>query len=104
MLVVKIDSKGFPNEHNLLFDISVEYLTELYYSFKPDKIIIVSGPRDPYYQIIKTFLNKINVEISNYPTMNNPLIKVNNICWTHHPNYLNEKKLKNKIIEQIKSR
>lgn len=99
------DAKGLPHEYDLLFDISVEYLVELYNLFKPDKVIIVAGPKDPYYQIIINFFSKIDVATNMYPTINNPLIKVdNNIYWTYHPNFLNKKHLKTKIIEQLKSR
>ena len=56
--------------------------------------LIVSGPNNPYYEIITDFLKYIKSSLSGlYPNMNDMLLSdiKNNIHYTYHPNFLNRK-------------
>lgn len=94
---------GHPNVTDKLQELSLENLLFLYKYFKPDITLFVSGPCNPYYEIVKSFLNIIHSKIDDYPTIYNPLItdKENNIHWTYHPNYLNRVHLKQKVLDGI---
>lgn len=95
---------GYPNITDKLQDLSLKNLLFLYEYFKPDITLFVSGPNNPYYEIVKGFLTEINSKIDNYPTISNPLIfdKEKDIFWTYHPNYLNRSHLKQKVLDTIK--
>lgn len=95
---------GHPNITDKLQDLSLKNLLFLYEYFKPDITLFVSGPNNPYYEIVKSFLTEINAKIDNYPTISNPLIfdKEKDIFWTYHPNYLNRSHLKQKVLNTIK--
>lgn len=98
---------GPPIYSDEIKDISIEYLIYLYKYFNPKHVVIVSGPNDPYNEIIKEFLKEINSNIFNeYPTNKNKLIvdETKNIAYTYHPKYLNLKKsnIKDDIKELIK--
>ncbi|MBE6153042.1 MAG: hypothetical protein E7166_02275 [Firmicutes bacterium] len=96
--------KGYPVITDKLQELSLENLVFLYKYFKPDITLFVSGPNNPYYEIIKEFLNIINSKIESYPKISNPVVynKEENIFWTYHPNYLNMKHLKTKLLSKIK--
>jgi len=96
---------GYPKITDKLQELSLENLIFLYKYFKPDITLFVSGPNNPYYEIVKSFLEAINSKIDNYPTITNPVInnKEKNIFWTYHPNYLNRAHLKEKVLIIIKT-
>jgi len=96
---------GYPKITDKLQELSLENLIFLYKYFKPDITLFVSGPNNPYYEIVKSFLEAINSKIDNYPTITNPVInnKEKNIFWTYHPNYLNRAHLKEKVLNIIKT-
>lgn len=105
LIAGKKESKGAPTNHENILELSSEYLTYLYKEFKPEYVIIVSGPTNPYYKVIKSFLNNIDNPIDNYPTLVNPVIVSDSgkIFWTYHPNYLNKKHRKETVSTKIKS-
>ncbi len=96
--------KGHPFVTDKLQELSLESLLFLYKHFKPHITLFVSGPTNPYYEIVKGFLNTINSKIDNYPKKSTPVIsdKDKNIFWTYHPNYLNIVHLKQKVLNDIK--
>lgn len=105
--VVNISNGQLAEEINR---ISVDYLTYLYKEMNPCKVIIVCGPRNPYYSIVTQFLEKIGVKLqiddnSDYPTSHHPLVtdKENKIFWTYHPMYLNRNAKYKCIAEKIKN-
>ena len=88
------DELGTPIVTDKLESISKDYLVKLYNHFKPEMVVIASGPNNPYYEIIKEFLKSIDSCISGYyPTLNESIIgdESKNIYYTYHPNYLNRK-------------
>ena len=106
-LAGKRTEMGAPNYIDELASISIENLCFLYEYFKPNGIVIVGGPCNPYYKLTIDFLTRLKSNLVNtYPTINNPLLidDVNNIFWTYHPNYQNKRNMKVKIIEEIRER
>lgn len=95
----KKNEKGTPMLSCEMMEISIDYLIYLYHEFNPDYIVIVAGPNDPYYFIIKTFLSCIKKENLASPTRKNVFVLNDSIFWTYHPNYLNRI---GKIDETIK--
>lgn len=98
---------GAPKYTDDLLNISIENLTFLYEYFKPNGVIIVGGPCNPYYRLTIEFLNQIKSNLINsYPTSSKPLLidEDKNIFWTYHPNYQNKKHIKSKIINDIKNK
>ena len=90
----KKDELGTPKLTDKLESISKDYLVELYKYFKPQMVVIASGPNNPYYEIIKEFLKSIDSKLSGYyPTIEESIItdEDKNIHYTYHPNYLNRK-------------
>lgn len=88
---------GAPNYNDELVNLSIENLMFLYEYFKPDGVVIVGGPCNPYYKLTIEFLSAIKSNLINeWPTLNNPLLidEAKNIFWTYHPNYQNKKILK----------
>ena len=96
--------KGHPVITDKLQELSLENLIFLYKYFRPHITLFVSGPCNPYYEIIKEFLNTINSKIDTYPKNDNPVIldSDKNIFWTYHPNYLNRSHLKQMVLKNIK--
>lgn len=98
---------GAPNYTDDLVNMSIENLTFLYEYFKPNGVVIVGGPCNPYYKLTIEFLKQIKCNlIDSWPTLNNPLLidEEKNIFWTYHPNYQNKKNIKTKIIGEIKNK
>lgn len=98
---------GAPNYNEELTKMSIENLLFLNEYFKPNGIIIVGGPSNPYYKITIEFLKLIKSDLINsYPTLSNPLLvdEDKKIFWTYHPNYQNKKNIKIKIIDEIRSK
>lgn len=95
---------GYPNLTDKLQELSLENLLFIYKYFKPHMTLFVSGPCNPYYEIVKEFLNTINSKIDTYPKISDPvtLDSDKNIFWTYHPNYLNRVHLKQKVVQNIK--
>jgi len=90
----KKDEIGAPTISDQIMDVSLDNLKYLYNLIKPDMTIIVSGPTNPYYEIITEFLKHINSSLSGlYPKSNEILLtdSENNVHYTYHPNYLNRK-------------
>ena len=86
------DEIGTPIVTDAFKELSLEYLLELYKFFRPDMTVIVSGPCNPYYDVIKEFLKAIDSKIvDEIPTRKDTLIKdyENNVFYTYHPNYQN---------------
>ena len=84
-------------------EISLENLKFLYNLLKPDMIIMVTGPNNPYYEIIQEFLKHLNSSLVNlYPTTKDMLLidETKNIHYTYHPNYLNRR---GKLLELSKT-
>lgn len=79
--------KGAPKLNDEMINLSLEYLLFLYEYFEPSAVINVSGNCNPYYNITKTFLDKVGSNIKDYPTSDQYLITDNdkNIMWTYHP-------------------
>lgn len=103
----KKHGKGAPNYTDELVNMSIENLLFLYEFFNPKSVILVGGPRNPYYNLTIRFLKEIKSNlIDSYPTLTNPLLidKNKNIFWTYHPNYQNKKHIKTKIIKDINER
>ena len=95
----KSDGLGTPNVDDILLDEGLKNLLFLYNLFKPDMTVIVSGPKEPYYEVIKEFLKGIKSNISGlYPSIKDMLVsdEDKNIHYTYHPNYLNRK---HKLLE-----
>lgn len=90
LLCGKRKEKGTPEVSEEIKELSVSYLTFLYYYFLPDKIVIVSGNCNPYYEVITKFLDQIGARIDGYPTKDQPVItnEDETIFWTFHPQYL----------------
>lgn len=98
---------GAPNYNEELTKMSIENLLFLKDYFKPNGIIIVGGPTNPYYKITIEFLKLLKSDLINsYPTISNPLLidEAKKIFWTYHPNYQNKRGIKIKIIDEIKSK
>lgn len=91
LLVGNVDKKGAIEDTDQILEISISYLEFLYHYFKPEKVIIVCGARNPYYQVIHEFLNRIGFSDMQYPTIKQPLIHddTNHIFWSYHPRQLN---------------
>ena len=90
----KKDELGTPFISDKLEEISKKYLVSLYTHFKPDMTIIVAGPNNPYYEIIKEFLKEIDSKLSGeYPKLSDIIVsdESKDIHYTYHPNYLNRK-------------
>lgn len=103
----KRTSMGAPLYTDGLAKISIENLMFLYEYFKPNGVVIVGGPCNPYYKLTIEFLKQIKSSlIDSWPTLNNPLLidEDKNIFWTYHPNYQNKKNIKTKIIGEIKDK
>ncbi|MBE6151896.1 MAG: hypothetical protein E7165_01105 [Firmicutes bacterium] len=98
---------GTPDITRELFDISLEYLLYIREYFKPNHIILVNGPNNPYYELNKKFLKKIkSTLIDIYPTLSNPLVidEENNILWTYHPGFQNRMRINKEIMVKIKNK
>lgn len=90
----KKDEIGTPSVSGQISEVSLENLKYLYNLIKPDMTLIVSGPNNPYYEIITEFLKYINSSLSGlYPNKNDTLLSdlENNVHYTYHPNFLNRK-------------
>jgi hypothetical protein len=98
----KIGSRGTPNSSELIEQISIDYLVSIYQTFNIDTIIIVTGPNNPYYRIIKEFLNRIDIKVDNYPSLRNKLIVEDKVIWTYHPNYQNKRNFIENNIKVLK--
>lgn len=99
----RYEEKGTPIITELLEEKSLENLEFLYNFFKPNMIVMVTGPNNPYYEIIQEFLKYINSSLVNlYPTPAEMLLidETKNIHYTYHPNYLNRK---GKLLELSKT-
>lgn len=95
----KKDAIGTPKINDVLLSISLENLKYLYDLIKPKMTLIVSGPCNPYYEIITEFLKYINSSINGlYPNTREMIISDvdKNIHYTYHPNYL---KRRGKFLE-----
>lgn len=103
LLIGKQDNKGKLEEYEKIYDISVEYLVYLYQYFHPDKVVIVSGPNNPYYSIIVDFLNRIGYQYFGYPTKEKPVVHNEDchITWTYHPAALNRNHQFYEAIDEI---
>lgn len=100
----RFDQKGTPIISSKLEEISVQYLTFIYQYFNPFMTIIVAGPNNPYYNVIRSFLQNIGADDMNYPCKEEKII-VNdreNIAWTYHPNYLNYQNEYNNVQKMLK--
>lgn len=100
----KKDEIGAPKLTDKLENISKDYLVTLYKLFRPDMVVIASGPSSPYYEIVKEFLKNIDSKISgNYPKSNESIItdETKNIYYTYHPNYLNRKHILTKNSDYL---
>lgn len=102
LIAGKINKKGKPDNHKYLTNISVEYLTFLYKHFEIEKVVIVCGPNEPYYSIIKEFISNINLDINIKPSLDNQVITTDKLIWTYHPVYQNKQKTLYKNIDKIK--
>lgn len=91
LLVGQQDKKGAIEDTDKIIEFSVSYLEYLYHYFHPQKVIIVCGANNPYYQVIHEFLKRINYSEFPYPTKEEPLVhdKDNHIFWSYHPRHLN---------------
>lgn len=101
----KKDELGTPIITDKLEAISKDYLVKLYKHFKPDMVVIASGPNNPYYEIIKEFLKSIDSGLSGYyPTIKDSIVsdEDKNIHYTYHPNYLNRKHILTKNSDYLK--
>lgn len=99
--------KGHPVVSEKLSDLSLEYLLFIHDFFKPEQVIFVNGPHNPYYNITIKFLRELKSNLINdYPTKSNPMLidEENNLIWTYHPNYLNRQHLNNEIVDKIKNK
>jgi len=98
---------GAPCVSDELLDISLEYLLYIMGFFKPQHIILVNGPRNPYYELTIRFLKQIKSNlVDTYPSMTNPLIvdEEHNIFWTYHPAFQNRMGIKEEVMSKIKSK
>ena len=105
LIVGKRYSKGSPRVDDKIKNLSLEYLLFLYEYFEPSIVVNVSGNSNPYYEITRLFLEKINSNIKDlYPTSDKPIIIDNNsnIVWTYHPRQLRYKKEFNNAVEKIR--
>lgn len=105
LIAGKRGEKGTPEHAKELIELSIKYLTYIVNYFKPDFIIIVVGPSDPYYTVINGVLKNVNINIDGYPTSKKPLLisEDKRVFWTYHPNYLNRISSKKEILETIKT-
>ncbi len=98
----RYEEKGTPITTDLLEEKSLDNLKFLYDLFNPNMIVMVTGPNNPYYEIIQEFLKHINSSLINlYPTTKDMLLidETKNIHYTYHPNYLNRR---GKLLELSK--
>ena len=102
LIAGKIDNRGTPLNSEALEEISIENLLNIYNTFNIKTIIIVAGPHNPYYKIIKEFLNRIDINVELHPTMINKLIIEDKVIWTYHPNFQNKRKMLNENIKVLK--
>jgi hypothetical protein len=102
LIAGKIGSRGTPLKSELIEEISIENLVNIYNNFNIEKIIIVTGPHNPYYRIVKEFLNRIDIKLDLYPTIRNKLIVEDKVIWTYHPNYQNKRNMINDNIKVLK--
>ena len=99
----RYEEKGTPITTDLLEEKSLDNLKFLYDLFNPNMIVMVTGPNNPYYEIIQEFLKYINSSLVNlYPTTKDMLLidETKNIHYTNHPNYLNRR---GKLLELSKT-
>jgi hypothetical protein len=102
LIAGKIGSSGNPLNSEFLEEISIENLVNIYNYFDVKQIIIVTGPNNPYYKIVREFLNRININLECYPTIVNKLIVEGKVIWTYHPNYQNKRDMLKDNIKIIK--
>ena len=98
-------SKGHPIVDDKIKNLSLSYLLFLYEYFEPSIVVNVSGNCNPYYEITRLFLEKINSNIKDlYPTSDKPIIIDNNsnIVWTYHPRQLRYRKEFNNAVNEIR--
>lgn len=91
LLVGRQDKKGAIEDSDKIIECSVSYLEYLYHYFHPQKVVIVCGSNNPYYEVIHEFLTRIGYHDFPYPTTEQPVVydKQHHIYWTYHPKYLN---------------
>lgn len=107
LLAGKRIEKGHPIVSKKLENLSLDYLLFTHDYFKPEQIIFVNGPHNPYYDITIKFLKELKSKlIHEYPTKNNPLLidEDKNIIWTYHPNYQHRIGINTEIISKIKNK
>lgn len=96
--------KGTPEITKDIQQISIDYLKKLYDVVKPQKVIITSSAREPYYSNILKFLELLHIQIEGYPTLEKPIIhdETNRLMWTYHPNYLVRSGNFSDVLEEAK--
>ncbi|MDD3452721.1 MAG: hypothetical protein PHN42_00365 [Bacilli bacterium] len=86
--------------------ISLLNLIYLYKYFKPDCVVIVAGPENPYYTIIQYFLEEIDSSLrGKCPDKRNLLVSdLNmNIHYTYHPQALARGNVFGEVAEKVKT-
>lgn len=93
---------GHPNNAKLE-KLSVEYLIEVTKLLDPEYTIFVSGPSNPYYHIVISYLKEFRSALVNkYPSINEPIVSDEKNIWTYHPTYQHRKHLKIKILDKTR--
>lgn len=90
LLCGKRDSMGTPEVSEFLFQLSEEYLWNLYQISQPSSVIIMSSPNSVYKHLIKRFLEKLNCQITEIISSKQPVLidEQKKVIWTYHPKFL----------------
>ena len=97
---------GAPSVNKQLSDLSLEYLLNIRRLLEPEAIILVNGPKNPYYEQTIRFLKELKSNlVDSYPTLQQPVVidSKNNVFWTYHPAFQNRTHIKEKVMDKIKS-
>lgn len=81
---------GTPEVSEFLFQLSEEYLWNLYQISQPSSVIIMSSPNSLYKYLIECFLGKLDCQIMENISSKQPVLidKKKKIMWTYHPKFL----------------
>ena len=88
--MLKRDSMGTPEVSEFLFQLSEEYLWNLYQISQPSSVIIISSPNSVYKHLIERFLEKLDCQITETISSKQPVLidEQKKIIWTYHPKFL----------------
>lgn len=91
-------------DNEILKKLSIEYLIEVTKIFNLEYTIFVSGPKNPYYNMVIEYLKEMKSTLINeYPTIENLVVNDEKIIWTYHPTFQNRSHLRDKVLEKTRN-